>query len=271
MPHVVFSSLASGLAAATAWFAAPVPVQTAEPASLAWHIVPSAHYATDVQMTHVNSFDMNGMLRKLMGSRADTTTIIEQRAIALAAGEKGKVDISTVDIRRYGGDHPKDPSSVRRTSAYAGSIAANGSLTPSNEPLTDAGDGGLAELPSSPIAVGQSWTFARKILVEREIGQGSMNYTDTLTRVDTRAGHRIAVIAVKGAGRVDVFQDLQAKGFHTADMTLSGTAEFDLTSGLPGVQHYTAHIEWTSRPMGVHIGVVFDDTYDAAAWTSKDH
>jgi hypothetical protein len=220
-------------------------------------------------MTHTVSFDMNSLLRKFAGSRADTTIIIEQRSVALTAGDNGKVDCSTIDVRRYGGDHPKDTSIMRRTLTYKGSMDPNGRRTPSDEPLIDAGDGALAELPNDPLVVGGSWTFVRNILVEREIGRGTMSYTDTVTHIDTRGNHRIAVIDVKGVGRVDVFQELQDKGFRTADMAMKGTAEFDLTTGLPGVQHYTAHAEWAIRPMGVHIGLVFDDTYDAAAWTSK--
>ena len=78
---------------------------------------------------------------------------------------------------------------------------------------------------------------------------------------------RVAVIDVKGAGRADVVQDLKAKGFQTADMTLAGTAEFDLTSGTAGVQHYTAHTQWSTHVLWVHLGLIFDDTYDAAPWS----
>lgn len=238
-------------------------------ATFAWHLAPAAEYASTSLMTHVVSYDMNGALRAIAGSRADATTILEQRVATLAAAQNGAVDVNTVDTRRYGGDHPKDASVVSRTMDYKGTMTADGTRTPTDEPLVDAGDGALAQLPKTPLAVGQSWGFARKFLVEREMGQGTMNYTDTLSRIDVRGGHQIAVIDVKGEGRADVASDLQAKGFRTAELTLTGTAEFDLTAGLPGVQHYTAHAEWSIRPFGVHVGVIFDDTYDATAWSVK--
>ena len=260
MPHSL--AIASALVLATT-ASAPAP------ATFAWHLAPAAKYTSTSQMTHVVSYDMNGTLRAIAGSRADPVTILEQRVATLAAGQSGAVNVTTVDTRRYGGAHPKDASVVSRTVEYKGTEAADGTRTPTDEPLVDAGDGALSQLPRSPLAVGQSWGFARKILVEREMGQGTMNYTDTLTRIDVRGGHQIAVIDVKGDGRADVASDLQAKGFRTAELTLAGTAEFDLTAGLPGVQHYTAHAEWSIRPFGVHVGVIFDDTYEATAWSLK--
>jgi hypothetical protein len=221
-------------------------------------------------MTHVVSYDMNGALRALMGARAQTTTIVEDRSIALTAGENGAVDEQTADARRYGGTDPKDKSVVNRTMRYQGTMAADGKRSPDEEPLADAGDGALAQLPDTAVAVGQSWSFSRTFHVERDLGQGSMTYTDTLTKIDTRDGHQVATIDVKGAGRADLASDLAAKGFHTADLTLSGSAEFDVTSGLAGTQDYTAHTEWETRPMGVHLGIIFDDTYHAAAWTLKN-
>jgi hypothetical protein len=145
-----------------------------------------------------------------------------------------------------------------------------GHCNPSDEPLTDPGDGALSVLPAGPIAAGTTWTFTRRFLVDREMGAGTMSYTDAVARVEDRAGHRVAVINVTGAGRADVAQDLQAKGFRTAAMQLAGVAQFDLTSGLPLLQHYTAHAEWSIRPFGVHIGLIFDDTYDADPFMVKE-
>jgi len=235
---------------------------------LAWHLAPSAAYTSSTHMSHVVSYDMNGTLKALMGSRADDVTILEDRAVSTTTGSTGAVDEEIADQRRYGGTDPKDTSVQKRTASYKGAIAPDGECTPSDEPLVDAGAGALAQLPSGPIQTGATWTFTRRILVERDLGSGTMTYTDTLTRVDTRGGHQIAVVDVKGAGRVDLTSDLQAKGFHTTDMALEGTGEFDVTAGLPGVGHYTAHAEWTTRLLGVKVGIIFDDTYDATPWVA---
>ena len=252
---------------------APSPSSRALPASgpslLAWRIEPSARYAEQVHMTHVIANDLAGVYKTLAGSKADPVTILEDRTSDVSGGAGGAVDAATVDVRHYGGLQSKDTSSIRRSAEYQGTIASTGKRSPSDEPLFDAGAGPLSEFPSSPVAVGQSWTLTRDILIDRDLGHGSMTYTDTLERIDVRAGHKIAVIAVKGGGRVDVAPDLKAKGFQTTDMTLAGTAEFDLTSGLPGVQHYVAHAQWSTHVLWVHLGLVFDDTYDAAAWTAK--
>ena len=257
----------------------PIPSSYASPASapppaggsalLAWRLEPSMRYTGEVHMTHVIANDLNGIYKKLAGSKADPVTILEDRTTEFGAGPAGSVDGSILDIRHYGGLQSKDTSVMKRSSTYQGTIAATGRRTPSDEPLYDAGEGPLSEFPSTPVAVGQSWTLTRNILVDRDLGHGSMTYTDTLEKFDMRQGHRIAVIAVKGAGRVDVAQDLAAKGFKTTDITLTGTAEFDTTTGLPGVQHYTAHAQWNTKVMWIHLGLIFDDTFDALAWTAK--
>ena len=222
-------------------------------------------------MTHVVTNDLGGIYKKLAGSKADPVTILEERAITVACGPSDAVDATTVDVRRYGGLQSKDTSTMKRASDFKGTIAPDGKRSPSDEPLLDPGDGALAELPDEPIAIGQSWTFARKIRVERDLAEGSMTYTDTLQRVDLRNGHQIAVIAVKGDGKADVAPDLKAKGFNTTDISLAGTAEFDMTDGVPGAQHLTAHAQWNTRVLWVHLGLIFDDTYDAAAWTQSGH
>ena len=243
------------------------PSAADEPDHLAWKLDPTAHYAVGVRMTHVIANDLGGIYKKLAGSKADPVTILEDRTTTIACGANGAVDATTLDVRHYGGLQAKDTSTMRRTSEYKGTWSPDGKRSPSDEPLVDPGEGAIAELPDGPVAVGQSWSFARKFLVDRELGQGTMTYTDTLQRIDVRNEHRIAVIAVKGAGRADVAKDLQAKGFSTADITLAGTGEFDLTDGLAGAQHYTAHAQWNTHVLWVHLGLVFDDTYDAAPWT----
>jgi len=246
---------------------APAPAGT--PTVLAWRVDPSTRYTEEVHMSHVIANDLAGIYKKLAGSKADPVTILEERTTDLNAGQDGGIDGSTVDVRHYGGLQSKDASVMKRASTYKGTIAPNGRRTPADEPLYDAGAGALCEFPSTPVAVGQSWTLTRSILVDRDLGHGSMTYTDTLEKFDIRQGHRIAVIAVKGAGRVDVAPDLAAKGFKTADMALTGTAEFDTTTGLPGIQHYTAHVQWNTKVLWVHLGLVFDDTFDAVAWSAK--
>jgi hypothetical protein len=254
-----------------ALFSAPLPGAALAPDEhILWRLAPSTHYSADVQMTHLIRNDLGGVLKKLAGTKADPVTILENRTVDVTAGTGGAVDVSILDVRRYGGDKPRSTDVMRRTAQYRASIGPDGKRVPSGEPLVDAGEGGLAEVPSTAVAPGQSWTFTRNVLVDRDLGQGAVTYTDTLSRIDTRAGHRIAVIDVKGKGRVDVAQDLKAKGFQTTDMTLAGSAEFDLTTGLPGAQHYTAHAQWNAKVLWVHIGLIFDDTYDASAWTVKD-
>ena len=77
------------------------------------------------------------------------------------------------------------------------------------------------------------------------------------------------IIDVKARGKVDVAQDLRAKGFGPADMTLAGTGAFDITAGLPSTGHYIAHAQWNTRVLWVHLGLIFDDAYDTGSWTAK--
>ena len=246
----------------------PTPAPAGSPVLLAWHLDPSVRYSATAHMTHAITYDMAQVFKNLAGHKADPTTIIDDRTADVAPGPAGAIDVSIVDVRHYGGQS-KDTSSVRRTAAYKGTIAPTGKRTPTDDPLFDVGAGPLTGFPVTPVAPGQSWTLSRNVLVERDLGSGAMTYTDTLTRVDARAGHKIAIIAVRGAGRVDVTPDLQTKGFKTADITLTGSAEFDTTAGVPGVQHYAAHVQWNTRVMWTHIGLIVDDTYDEPAWTGK--
>jgi hypothetical protein len=272
MPYMPGASLVSRAVAAAALSIAIVakPCGAAdESVRIEWRPDPSAHYSADVHMTHVIANDLNGVYKKLAGSKADPVTILDDRTVDVTTGPNGAVDEAIVDVRHYGGLQAKDTSTIRRTSAYKGSIAPDGKRVPTDEPLVDAGDGPLSEFPDGPVSIGQTWTFSRQVLVDRDLGHGSMTYTDTLERVDVRGSEKIAVIGVKGAGRVDVAPDLKQKGFQTADMTFAGTAEFDTTTGLPGTQHYIGHVQWNTHVLWVHLGLVFDDTYDAVSWTLK--
>ena len=64
--------------------------------------------------------------------------------------------------------------------------------------------------------------------------------------------------------------DLVAKGFHPSTYTLHGSAEFDVTAGAPGTQHYDAQVEWVAHVMFSKIGLKFVDTYDSNGWTVAD-
>jgi len=217
-------------------------------------------------MVHLVTYDMSKTLHQLTGSRSNPVTIDETRNQTLRMTDSGGAyKENEKDTRRYA-EGAKDKSVVVRQADASGTLAPNGDRNPAPASLGDPGDGLLDQLPGD-IAVGQTWSFTRAIKVDRTLGQGTMTYTDKLDRIETRNGHRIAIVDVTGAGRVDVASDLQAKGFHTAPMQLTGSAEFDITDGLPGKQHCTAHVEWVTRILFTRIGVTFDDTYDATPWT----
>jgi hypothetical protein len=228
---------------------------------------PGAHYQRTEKLVHLVTYDLSKTLKKLAGGKADDVTILEDRTRTLSMLDtSGKVVVTEQNTRRFGGATPKDKSVKQRTDKYEGTIWPNGVMRPASPALGDVGDGALDQLPDKPLAVGQTWTFDRPVKIDRELGQGSMTYTDKLSRIEVRAGHRIAIIDVAGTGRVDAAKDLQAKGFHTATVLLTGTAEFDTTTGLPGTQHYTAGTEWMTHVMFAKIGVKFNDTYDATPW-----
>jgi len=206
---------------------------------------------------------MSKSLKAMAGGRADDQTILEERDQVLTVKAGNAIDIAETNTRRYGGDHPKESDNKVRTSTYDGTIAPNGVLTPPQAVLEDAGDGALDQLPDIPLAAGQTWTFSRHVKAERELGDGPMTYLDKVEKFEDRNGHRIAIISVTGNGTMKPAKDLQEHGFKNAAMELSGTAEFDTTTGLPGVQHYTAKVRWGTVVMFAHIGVVLTDTYDA--------
>lgn len=266
----LFAAIGTSLASPSPHLPTSSPVAAASTAvMLAWHLSENSRYTSEIRMTHVVTNEIPGVYKALVGSKGDPVTILEDRTIQANAGANAALDESVSDSRRYAGPQAaKDPSVVTRPSRYSGTIAPDGALAPDDEPLVDAGDGALARLPDAPIQPGQSWSFTRSFLIDRDLGQGTMTYTDTLVRVDLRGGHAIAVIDVKAAGRADVAADLRAKGYQTSAIALAGTAEFDATSGLPGVQHYVGHAEWGTHVLWVKLGLAFDDTYDAAPWAA---
>jgi hypothetical protein len=251
----------------------PSPTATiaasASAVALAWHLSANARYAAEIRMTHVVTNEIPGIYKALVGSKADPVTILEDRTIQASAGANGMLEEAISDSRRYGGAQAaKNSSVVTRSSRYSGTLSPDGTLQPDDEPLVDAGDGALSHFPDGPVQPGASWSFTRSFLIDRDLGQGTMTYTDTLERVDVRGGHAIAVIDVKASGRADVASDLRAKGYQTTAITLAGTAEFDATAGLPGVQHYVGHAQWGTHVLWVKLGLDFDDTYDAVPWAA---
>ncbi|HKW45396.1 MAG TPA: hypothetical protein VJN22_07035 [Candidatus Eremiobacteraceae bacterium] len=270
MPHRVRRSGVLALACSLAGFLAAqafaAPADTS--ALLALRLTPNTHIVAARTAIHVVSYDMNHTLMSLLGSRAAPTTLIDARTTTIdVVPDSGHIKEDATSTRRYGGDSPKDKSVVTRHDHYEGSISDSGVRVPAVDRLADAGDGALDELPSKPLHIGQSWSFTRPVSVERSLGQGTMTYTDTLTALADRNGHEIAAIAVSGTGIAQPASDLQAKGFHQASFALHGNAEFDVTAGLPGTQHYDALVEWDARVMFTKIGIKFADTYDASPWT----
>jgi hypothetical protein len=244
------------------------PIRADDIVPIALHLTPGRYTRTE-KLVHLVTFEMNKALRSLAGTRADDKIVLEDRARVLVISDANALSETETNSRRFGGDNPKDKTVKERTEQYSGAIAANAVRTPARAVLGDAGDGALDQLPDIALAPGQTWTFSRRIRTDRELGEGEMKYTDKLLRVETRNGHRIAVIEVVGVGRIATAKDLEAKGFKEATMDFHGTAEFDTTAGLPGVQHYTGKVRWGTTVMFTHIGIVFDDTYDAAPLEAK--
>lgn len=261
----VFTAHISEAAAATA-------SPAAEPVQLALHLSPNAHITVARTAVHVITYDMNHALMSLLGDKVAPTTLIDAITASIdVSSTGGHVDEDVTSLRRYGGDNPKDKSVVTRHDRYEGDLASNGVRTPAVERLADAGDGALDELPAAPLRVGQAWTFSRPVSLDRSLGQGTMTYTNTLTGLTDRNGHQIATITVSGAGVAQPASDLQAKGFHPAPFVLHGNAEFDVTAGLPGLQHYEANVEWDAHVLFSRIGLKFADTYDSGGWTVAEH
>jgi hypothetical protein len=273
MPHRLRPSGVLALACALALSAAHANAAppTDEPVRIALHLAPNSHITFARTATHVVSYDMNHTLLSLLGSRAAPTNIVDTRTAIIDVSQDGahiKEDATTV--RRFGGTDPKDKSAVIRHDQYSGAISVTGVKTPAVERLSDAGDGALDELPPSPLRVGQTWTFTRPVGLDRSLAEGTMTYTDTLTGMSVRNGHQIAAISVSGTGVAQPASDLVAKGFHPSTYSLQGKAEFDVTAGTPGTQHYDAQVEWIAHVMFAKIGIKFVDTYDSNGWTVAD-
>ena len=240
-----------------------LPARTDDAVPIALRLTPG-HYQRTEKVVHLITFDMSKTLKNMLGGRADDQTILEDRAQYLTMKDKGAINETEVNTRRFGGDKPKDKSVKERTIVYDGTIAPDGIRTPPREILEDPGDGPLDQLPDIPLAPGQTWTFSRQVHTDRELGKGPLTFVDKVMRVEQRDSHRIAIIDVTATGTIAPAADMESRGFKPAQLELSGTAEFDTTTGLPGVQHYTSKVRWGTTAMFAHIGVVFNDTFDAA-------
>ncbi len=274
--------------------AAPSPPGAAV---LAWHSPPpGAAWVAHSTVTTILRYDMNGVLRAMAGHRADPIETIEERTRTLANQSSDEVAITDDYSRRYGGARSTDGRIVRRVRRQlvpvdpAGTQSLEPYLCPGEPALNDAnpnpsqftacsspqppalrryedpGDAALAELPSGPSQPGRSWSFTRQVDVGREFASGTLTYVDTVQRFEQRGEDVVAVIDVAASGKVALTPDLQARGFHPAIMTLTGTAEFDATTGTPATQHYTGHVAWHASILGVPLGLLFDETYDATPW-----
>ncbi|HEY7980216.1 MAG TPA: hypothetical protein VID19_01935 [Candidatus Eremiobacteraceae bacterium] len=268
MPHRLRTTGVPALACALAMCTAgAIAAPPDEPVRLALHLAPNAHITFARTAVHLVSYDMNHTLLSLLGSRAAPTTLIDTRTAIFDVSQDGtRIKEDATTVRRYGGTDPKDKSVVTRHDRYDGAIAPSGVRTPAVARLSDAGDGALDELPATALRIGQTWTFTRPVSLDRSLAEGTMTYTDTLTGLTVRNGHQIAAIAVSGTGVAQPAADLVAKGFHPSTYALHGNAEFDLTSGTPGTQHYDAQVEWVAHVMFSKIGLKFVDTFDTNGW-----
>ena len=304
MPYMIMKRFSRRLLACAALLAAVAlvgasPGPAVSQARLAWRTpARDNQFSGDSTVQHNVTFLLSGVLRGMVGHRADPVYVIEDRTRSYTVPRGGN-DIYVNDLfaRHHGGPNNKDTTVKRRTRKQIVPFDASGKsgfepfLCKGEPPLDDAnstwtafkqcpatdssadhayedpGDAVLTQLPGGPAEIGQTWTFSRPVVVGREEGSGTLDYVDTLQRIDERGTHRIAVIDVTATGRINPSSDLKARGFHTSTMTFSGNAEFDLGQGTPGIQHYTGHVEWHASIMGANIGYALDEIYDGKPWT----
>jgi hypothetical protein len=279
--------------------AAASPSPPADQVRIAWHAPAKGTQLGGLSTVQDNAtFPMPGWLRTAAGHRADPVYVVEDRTRTYTAPQSAAtVYVDDAFARHHGGPNNTDTTVKRRSRKQIVPFDASGRYSyepflckdepplndanpnptqftacspagaPSDERFQDPGDAALAEFPAGMVQIGQSWTFSRMVAVGREQGSGTMDYVDTLQRIDERGRQRVAVIDVSATGRITPPADVQARGFHTATMTFGGTAEFDLDQGTPGAAHYTGRVEWHTSLMGVSVGEILDEIYDAKPWT----
>jgi hypothetical protein len=306
LPHALFRKfnfvLAATmlLAAGTTLGASPTPAPAGEQLRLVWRApAKGTAFIGLSSVQHNIAFQMSEALKAMAGHRADPIYVVEDRTRTYTT-PNGEADVYVDDAfaRHHGGPNNTDPTGKKRARKQIVPFDQNGRigyepyLCKDEPPLNDAnpnptsfslcsasasdpdartyedpGDAVLTQFPAGPAEIGQTWTFTRPVVVGREEGYGPLDYVLTLQRLDQRGKHQIAVFDVSATGRINPSKDLQARGFHTATMTLSGTAEFDVGQGIPGAQHYTGHVEFHASIMGANIGYTFDEVYDGQPWT----
>lgn len=278
---------------------AAIPTPSIAPLHLAWRAPDSnAQWNGLSTVTTTVTYQLSSVLKAMLGHRADPVYIVEDRIRTYSgASMANDVDVNDAFARRHGGSNPSDTTIRRRTRKQivafdpSGRFSIEPYLCKNEPPLNDAnadpktytacaanesvddhayqdpGDAALAELPTGVVDVGKSWTFTRPVTVGREFASGTLTYVDTLQRIEERDNQQIALVDVAATGRVNLASDLEAKGFHTGTMSFSGTAEFNVTTGMPDAQHYSGHAEWHASLLGANIGLIFDEVYDTKPWT----
>jgi hypothetical protein len=279
--------------------AAPPPTAPSQQAHLVWRAPgKNEQFIGTSSVQHNITFEMSEVFKKMAGHRADPIYVVEDRSrIYTTPHGDETVYVNDAFARHHGGPNNTDPTVKKRDRKQIVPFEASGRigyepyLCKDEPPLDDSnasptsykacvspeqasdrtyedpGDAVLSELPGNALDIGQSWTFSRPVVVGREEGYGTLDYVVTLQRIEERGKQRIAVFDVSATGRINPSKDLQDRGFHTATMTFSGTAEFDLGQGTPGTQHYTGHVDFHASIMGANIGYAFDEVYDGAPWT----
>jgi hypothetical protein len=279
--------------------AAPAPAPSSEQAHLVWRApAKNEQFVGASSVQHNITFEMSAVFKKMAGHRADPIYVVEDRSRTYTAPHgESEVYVNDAFARHHGGPNNTDPTVRKRDRKQIVPFDATGRVgyepylckdepplddsnpnptsykaCPSPGPASDRtyedpGDAVLAELPASALDIGQSWTFSRPVVVGREEGYGTLDYVLTLQRIDERGKRKVAVFDVSATGRINPSKDLADRGFHTSTMTLSGTAEFDLSQGTPGMQHYTGHVDFHASIMGANIGYAFDEVYDGTPWT----
>ena len=303
MPYIIMKKLMPCLRHCVAVLV-PVALAGASPSPsdlghLAWRA--PAHNSQlngDSTVQHNVTFLLSGVLKGMVGHRADPVYVIEDRTRTYTIPHgSNEIYVNDLFARHHGGPNNTDSTVKRRTRKQIVPFDASGRSSfepflckgerplddtnptwaafkgcpetdsPGDHAFQDPGDAALAELPVGPAEIGQTWAFSRPVVVGREEGSGTLDFVDTLQRIDERGTHRIAVIDVTATGRMNPSADLKSRGFHTSTMTFSGGAEFDLGQGVPGAQHYTGHVEFHASIMGANIGYALDEVYDGKPWT----
>lgn len=176
----------------------------------------------------------------MQGSVNATSILVMTATVTAAAGDERTIRtvIDSFRIEAPGMPMPPVPELVGSSTTVR--MTTRGQVletTYSNDELTQA-FGGMAgpagqsfqagmTLPEGPVAVGHQWSDSNTVHTDGG-GMGNVEVTTraqyTLERVFQRAGARIAVVAIRGT-------IAQNAGMMTAEGTMEGSMEFDLSAG----------------------------------------